>query len=502
MTSEHDNRFTYESNDMIVPDTDYSEAIVYGSWTAGRRKVTNVMTNSHTVVLNYDIPNYSSQRFYMENSRNFLDTEGEWYYDWNEGILYVFTGDVEELSISEVIAPIVKGSLVILDNVEGNIFKDIQFKHVDWSGTDDQFTLSGMSQSSSFLQDAAFYVSNSIGNEFRNLNISHIGGNGFWFKSASKLNIVDSVNVTDIGGGGVRIGVGQPLATVSDGTELNVIKQSTFYNGGIVFEESCGVLIQRSSYNLISHNEISYFRYTGVSLGWEWGYTPAYTTNNIVEWNHIHHIGLSVLSDLGGIYTLGNQTGTILRNNKIHDCMAFTEVAHGIYLDQATVDVLVENNVVYHNKATGFFQHWGQDNVIRNNIFAISTDNFGLMWHLRDDGLVSYLEFTRNVVVSNGKMFASPHMGYWNASCNLYWSPSGAITNTFPNPTKVLANQDDHRVSTDIQTWIRVLDCGSIVEDPLLDADYMMAADSPAVKQFGFQLLNDVVEKAGRSQCC
>ena len=62
-----------------------------------------------------------------------------------------------------------------------------------------------------------------------------------------------------------------------------------------------------------------------------------------------------MLSDGGGIYTLGTQIGTVIRNNVFHDVFPYMgdpAMAWGIYLDQGSNSLLVQNNIVY-NTLTG-----------------------------------------------------------------------------------------------------------------------------------------------------
>jgi hypothetical protein len=79
-----------------------------------------------------------------------------------------------------------------------------------------------------------------------------------------------------------------------------------------VYAAGNGVLVQNSPFFTLEHSEVAYFNHVGVSIGWVWGFAmPPATHNNTIEYNHIHHMGNGELSDLGGIYCLGVQPGTV-----------------------------------------------------------------------------------------------------------------------------------------------------------------------------------------------
>ena len=73
---------------------------------------------------------------------------------------------------------------------------------------------------------------------------------------------------------------------------------------------------------------------------------------------------------MGGIYTLGVQPGTVLRGNLIHDIRQANYGGWCIYLDEGSSHILVENNVCYRAGTQVFNQHYGRENIVRNNVFA------------------------------------------------------------------------------------------------------------------------------------
>ena len=98
---------------------------------------------------------------------------------------------------------------------------------------------------------------------------------------------------------------------------------------------------------------------------------------------------------------LGVQPGTVLRGNLIHDIEKSNYGGWAIYPDEGSAHLLIENNVCYRTNGEIFHQHYGRENVIRNNInggvyIAVGTgntvrgneisDNGGLAINLDPDG--------------------------------------------------------------------------------------------------------------------
>ena len=213
-------------------------------------------------------------------------------------------------------------------------------------------------------------------------------------------------------------------------------------------------------------------------MGWTWGYAANQSKGNIIEYNHLHDIGKEMLSDMGGIYTLGEQPGTRIRNNLIHDIASFTYGGWGIYPDEGSSDMLIENNIVYHCKSAGFHQHYGRENIVRNNIFAFNRED--QLMRTRAEPHVSFT-FERNIVYfDQGRCWARNWTGdKFTMKDNLYFDTRGA---GHPLRGEIVRRVEGGGQDTD-----------SVIADPLFvnagNFDFRLRPDSPALKM-GFQQID------------
>jgi hypothetical protein len=159
----------------------------------------------------------------------------------------------------------------------------------------------------------------------------------------------------------------------SDVVRDNVITNCTIRNIGTVFEGSVGIFVGYANGTVISHNETYDLPYSGISVGWGWGEedagggaypipytyatpTPAGATR--IEYNHIHNV-MQKRDDGGGVYTLGNQPGTVIRGNYIHE--NGPGGPGGIYLDEGSGYIEITGNVLHHMKNPMNYNNAAQD---------------------------------------------------------------------------------------------------------------------------------------------
>jgi hypothetical protein len=269
----------------------------------------------------------------------------------------------------------------------------------------------------------------------------------------------------------VRIGEGGDPPTDAEAARLNVIDNNFIHDGGKVFRGGVGVWIGRSSYNTVSHNEVCDFDYSGMSVGWSWGYAPTSAHHNVLEYNHIHNIGRGVLNDMGAIYTLGISPGTVERYNLMHDIYCWVFGGWGVYTDEGSSDILIENNVVYNTSSGCFHQHYGKENLLRNNVFAFGRE--GVLRRSREEEHTSFL-LEHNLVLAKGTPFliVGWSNGHYQIDHNLYWD---------------LAEPEPDFFGMDFADWqAEGRDPHSLIADPLcVDAehyDFRLRPGSPAEK--------------------
>ncbi len=368
------------------------------------------------------------QRYYVENHRAALDAPGEWFLDTKTRTLHYWPMAGDDLYRAVVMAP-VTAELVRFDGdpaggrtVHHITLRGLSFRHADW-WLDKARPADG--QAAAFLETAAVTATGTEHCALEYCEVGHVGGHGIWLAEGCKDNRIGHCHVHDLGAGGIRIGEADSARYDALLAERNTVDNCYVHDGGHAFQAGVGLWIGHSSHNTVTHNEIADFDSTGVSVGWAWGYAPSTANHNVIERNHIHHVGRGALSDIGGIYTLGVSPGTRIRHNRIHDVHAHREGGWGIYADEGSSNLLIDSNIVYNTSHGAFHLHYGRDNVVRNNIFAFS----------RDAQLVRTREEPHRAVTVTANLIYCDHdavlAGNWRGGSysfdnNLYWVTTGA----------------------------------------------------------------------------
>jgi len=458
------------------------EVIALLAWADLRMQIRSVDEASNTAVLSGE-PRPSNKeenaQYYVENAPEFLDSAGEWHLDREKGVVLYWARDNEDLSQAEVIAPILEELLVIKgepgDPVSHISFRGIEFSHTDWklgsSGYAD--TQAAVGIPGEFRAEYAGQIA------IENCTFSHLAGYAIDLGRGAKNFRIVGNEIVDLGGGGIRIGETAFPKNPSDECHSHEFTDNHLHELGRVYPPAAGVFILQSGTNRIAHNHIHDLFYTAVSVGWHWGYNETPCRENLIEFNHLHHIGQNLLSDMGAVYTLGPQRGTMVRNNLIHDVSAFKYGGWGLYTDEGSSGIVLENNVVYRCKNAGFHQHYGRENVVRNNIFAFNIEN--QIMRTRPEAHISFI-FTNNVVYfDSGNLLGSNWSNdNYRMDRNLYFDTRHAHS---PEELKF--------AGVSFQDWkSRGHDQNSIIADPQFFApeknDFRVKETSPAWK-LGFK---------------
>jgi hypothetical protein len=429
--------------------------------------------------------------YFLEGSAAFLDSPGEWFLDDKAGTIYYMPLPGETIDHSIAAAPVFTSVLELHGEPEQGRFvqhvrfEGLTFSHAQWWFPEEYKPGRPSVDPMGFVQAAwgvpgAVHADGARHVAFIDCTISHVGGYGFELARGCTDDVFSRCTITDLGAGGVKIGETVVRESAADRTARNTVEDCTLTDGGHIHHQAIGLWIGQSSENRVTHNRITEFDYSGISIGWTWGYGPSQAGGNIVELNEIDHLGdrpgntEPPLGDMGGIYTLGTQSGTVIRNNFFHDIAGRT-IAWGIYFDEGSTGIVAENNLVLRTTHGGFHQHYGKENVVQNNIFAMGRD--AQVWRTRREEHTSFT-FARNIVVAdNDKWFNGDWSGGVVLQNNLYWR-TDAKPVPFPG-------------GKDLSAWLATgLDTGSVVADPKLDlahpTHFAVADDSPA-RALGFQ---------------
>lgn len=457
--------FHYKGEDLKNwPDASDATVVLMSLWTDSHLPVASIDQKQHLISFTKAtvLKMAPDDRYYIEGAAEMLAEPGEWYLDRKTATLYYYPMPGETMIGTQVVMPVHDHAVQLVGApdqgqfVEHVAFRGITFANSEWDIPRKDAHIRNMKPAG--FDQAEWGVPGVIMARgvhhctFENCTVTRAGNYGIELAGGCQDNRISYCTLTDLGAGGIKIG--EPRVQTVDAlqTSGNEIADCTIADCGNLYPSAIGIWLGQTPGNRIVHNEIHGLWYTGISIGWTWGYGNSLPHDNIVEFNHVHHIGSPadgvepILSDMGAIYTLGKQPGTIIRNNRFHDIAGLRYGGWGIYFDEGTSDVLAENNLVYRTTHGGFHQHYGENNVVRNNIFA-----FGRDAQIRRSRAEEHLSFTfeRNLVYWDKGMLLDGNWSKLNVKFdhNTYWHVGGDEDFKFANMTWAewrKAGMDEH----------------------------------------------------------
>lgn len=420
----------------------------YHKWDVTRKGVEYIETDSARIYMEGQglkpwNPIDGNSRYFMYDYKAALDIPGEWYLDRKSGYLYYMPKEDEDMNTSFGIVPTLHQWVVLKGN-QGQPVKNIKFENLSFQYSSYMIPAKGEEPEQAAANTEAAMQLDFVENiELKDCEMLHTGAYALWLGQACYKNKISHCYLADLGAGGMKIG--EPYFRESNlpVTGFNEIDNNIITDAG--HERPCGVGIAmfHTSDNKVTHNEISDILYSGISIGWVWGYnnSPDLWTStmnakgeiiplqtklesparrNIVMYNHIHHIGWGELSDMGAVYTLGESEGTKVSYNVIHDVLSYDYGGWGLYTDEGSTGVEMTHNLVYRCKSGGFHQHYGKNNKIENNIFA-----FGHYYQVQFTRVEPHLSFhfKHNIILQDrGETLAGAwDKGNIDMDYNLYW---------------------------------------------------------------------------------
>lgn len=407
---------TYDAETRLLTSTRESRAPLFAAWNQGPAS------------------------YYLDNVFEGLTDPGEWYLDRETGQCWYLPQEGETLDTLEAYAP----RVLQLLRIEGDVsrrcqvswvgFEGITFEHTDWAmHGDKEVPVDVFASIDPRLQNQERYASGPQGAvlypgaiqlrgarhcTLENCVVRHVGWYGIDVAEGCQHIRLIGNSLSDLGAGGIKLdGASMEQSEDRKGAPYSQslctgylrVTDNHIHHGGQVFHAGVGILGKHVFGSLFLHNHIHDLYYSGISVGWTWGYRQTVARENVIAFNHLHDLGKGWLSDMGGVYLLGPQSGTHVHHNLIHDIQCRKYGGWAIYPDEGSAHLTIEDNICYRTSSAVFHQHYGRENVVRNNIFAFGGEGIVALGRTEQHGAFTLL---RNVLLSDGQPFYAGGYAY------------------------------------------------------------------------------------------
>lgn len=383
-------------------------------------------------------------RYYLENVKESLDKAGEWCFDSSEDKIYYIPQNGETAENLCLYASS-EAEMLKINNCSGITFKNIEFAETAFTYGDEKHlntdihtadrTWANSSFQSATDAPGAVTVTYSDNINFVNCEFRNIGCTAIKYFNGSKQCKTENCLFDSVGASALFIGGrfyfhDTDSNNPEDYAEDITVTNCEIKNYGQIFFGASGITLTYCDTAEISHNEIHDGYYTGISAGYTWLFFDNPTQNISIKDNLIYDIGHHMISDLGGIYLLGVQQGTVVSGNVIHDVTCYDGesgyAGTGIYLDSGCQFITIENNLVFNVDTSAYNTTLSKDNIIRNNIFAFSGQSCVALGMSEYGGVFTDLHsaYNNNILLTDNNVSAIEYLSCEEHFCgnnNIIW---------------------------------------------------------------------------------
>jgi hypothetical protein len=234
---------------------------------------------------------------------------------------------------------------------------------------------------------------------FENDTITRVGDGGLGVEKSSHDITLTGNNIFDVAANAITIGgVSEQDARGTGGAVQNIMVNDNYVHDiALEFRGDVGIVAGFVNSATITHNEIADVPYTGISLGWGWGFMDAgggpdatycpsqaqqaldaagvsIAGNNTITDNYVHDYARAG-EDAGGIYALGYQTKAAGSSNPYASLLDGNYVANssdnyrvrGLYLDNGSQHWQASNNIDYHVQEAALLNYASGEIASKNN---------------------------------------------------------------------------------------------------------------------------------------